>query len=428
VSDSLWIRGGRVIDPANEIDQEADVFTKDGIIVENLSEDDRSHAQVIEADGKIVCPGFVDLHAHFREPGQSHKETIGTGARAAAAGGFTTVVIMPDVSPPADNAGVIQYILDAVEKDAQINVLPTGCMTQERLGEKLAPIGSLKQAGVVAISDSPNSPQNNEIMRRTLEYAGMFDLPILDQCSDHSLTEGGSMHEGPTSLRLGLHGSPRVAEDLLVSRATLLSSLTGSHVHLQSISSGSAVDIIRKAKGRGVKVSAEVTPHHLTLIDEAMATYDPRYKTNPPLREESDRQALIEGLLDGTIDCVATDHEPHVDYEKDIEFDQAPFGVIGLETALPICIETLVRQDAAELTDLIRFLSTNPAGIIGIDKGTLSLGVAGDVTIFDPDETWQVESDSLESLSSNSPWLGEELTGRVTHTIVDGRIVHGSPN
>lgn len=426
MSDPLWIRGGHVIDPANDRDEESDVFAMEGAIVDNLSEEDLSGAQVIDAAGKIVCPGFVDLHAHFREPGQSHKETIGTGSRAAAAGGYTTVVIMPDVTPPADNAGVIQYILDAVAKNGQINVLPTGCMTQERVGENLAPIGSLKQAGVVAITDSPSSPQNNEIMRRTLEYAGMFDLLILDQCRDSSLTEGAAMHEGPTSLRLGLQGSPRVAEDLLVSRATLLSSLTGSRVHLQSISSGSAVDIIRKAKSRGVKVSAEVTPHHLTLIDEAISTYDTRYKINPPLREESDRQALIEGLLDGTIDCVATDHEPHVDYEKDVEFDQAPFGVIGLETALPVCLETLVRRDAAELTDLIRFLSTNPAGILGLDKGTLSLGADADITIFDPDETWRVESDSLESLSANSPWLGEELQGRVTHAVVDGRIVYGS--
>ena len=421
---SLWIRGGRVIDPANDRDEEADVFASKGVIVENLSEEQRDEAEVIDASGKIVCPGFVDPHAHFREPGQSHKETIGTGSRAAAAGGYTTVVIMPDVSPPTDNAGVIQYILDAVAKDACVNVFPTGCMTHERAGNKLAPIGSLKQAGVVAITDSPDSPQNSEIMRRTLEYAGMFDLPILDQCRDRSLTEGASMHEGSTSLRLGLHGSPRAAEDLLVSRATVLADLTGSQVHLQSISSAGAVDIIRRAKGRGVKITAEVTPHHLTLTDEALSTYNSRYKTNPPLREESDRQALIEGLLDGTIDCVATDHEPHVDYEKDVEFDQAPFGVIGLETALPICLETLVRGDAAELTDLIRFLSINPARIFGLDKGTLSMGADADVTVFDPSETWTVQPDELESLSVNSPWLGEELKGRVTHVAVSGNIVH----
>ncbi|MBO93984.1 MAG: dihydroorotase [Opitutales bacterium] len=334
------------------------------------------------------------------------------------------MVIMPDVRPPADNAGVIQYILDAVAKHACVNVLPTGCMTQGRSGESLSPIGSLKQAGVVAITDSPDSPQNNEIMRRTLEYAGMFDLPIIDQCRDRSLTDGAVMHEGPTSLRLGLHGSPRAAEDLLVSRATMLSALTGSHVHLQSISSGGAVDVIRRAKSRGVQVTAEVTPHHLSLTDETLATYDPRYKTNPPLREETDRQALIEGLLDGTIDCVATDHEPHVDYEKDVEFDQAPFGVIGLETALPVCLATLVRGDAAELTDLVRFLSTNPARVLGFEKGTLSPGVDADVTVFDPDETWMVEPDALASQSANSPWLDEELRGRVTHVVVAGRIVH----
>lgn len=424
MSDPLWIRNGRVIDPANNRDEEMDLFAIDGSIVDNLSDEQRSTAQVIDAKGKIICPGFVDLHAHFREPGQSQKETIGSGSRAAAAGGYTTVVIMPDVRPPADNAGVIQYILDAVAKDACVNVLPTGCMTQGRSGESLAPIGSLKQTGVVAITDSPDSPQNNEIMRRTLEYAGMFDLPILDQCRDRALTEGGVIHEGSTSLRLGLHGSPRAAEDLLVSRATVLSALTGSHVHLQCISSGGAVDIIRRAKSRGVRVTAEVTPHHLSLTVETLTTYDPRYKTNPPLREEPDRQALIEGLLDGTIDCVATDHEPHVDHEKDVEFDQAPFGVVGLETALPVCLATLVRNDAAELTDLVRFLSTNPAQILGLDKGTLSTGADADVTIFDPDETWMVEPDTLASQSANSPWLGEELRGRVTHVAVAGRIVH----
>ncbi|MFP6900530.1 MAG: dihydroorotase [Opitutales bacterium] len=423
MSDPLWIRGGRVIDPANDREEDADVFAREGLIVENLSDEERSHAQTIDAVGKIVCPGFIDLHAHFREPGQSQKETIGSGSKAAMAGGFTTVIIMPDVTPPADNAGVIQYILDAVAKHACVNVLPTGCITQDRAGQNLAPIGSLKQAGVVAITDSPDSPQNNEIMRRTLEYAGMFDLTIIDQCSDLSLTEGACMHEGPTSLRLGLPGSPRVAEDLFVARATMLSALTGSHVHLQCISSGSAVDVIRRAKSRGVKITSEVTPHHLSLTDEAIATYDPRYKTKPPLREEPDRQALIEGLLDGTIDCVATDHEPHVDYEKDVEFDQAPFGVIGLETALPVCLQVLVRDGTAELTDLIRFLSTNPARILGLDKGTLAPGYDADVIVFDPDETWTVQSDALESLSANSPWLGEKMQGRVTHVVVSGHVV-----
>lgn len=424
MSDCLLIRGGRIIDPANDRDEVADLFAIDGTIVDKMSDESIAGARIIDAVGKIVCPGFVDLHSHFREPGQSQKETIGSGSRAAAAGGYTTVVIMPDVMPAADNAGVIQYVLDAVAKHSCVNVLATGCMTQGRSGEKLAPIGSLKQAGVVAITDSPDSPQNNEIMRRTLEYAGMFDLPIFDQCRDHSLTEGSSMHEGPTSLRLGLKGSPRAAEDLLVGRAIVLSTLSGSRVHLQCISSGSAVDIIRRAKSRGVKVTAEVTPHHLSLTDEAVATYDTRYKTNPPLREEADRQALIEGLLDGTIDCVATDHEPHVDYEKDVEFDQAPFGVIGLETTLPVCLATLVRSDGAELTDLIRFLSTNPARILGLDKGTLSPGADADVTVFDPDETWSVQSHALKSLSANSPWLGEELQGRVTHVAVLGRIVY----
>lgn len=423
MSEPLWIQGGRIIDPANSRDEEADLFALDGKIVETLSEGERSTARKIDASGQIVCPGFIDLHSHFREPGQSQKETIRSGSLAAAAGGYTTVVIMPDVSPPADNAGVIQYILDAVAKHACVNILVTGCMTQGRAGDNLAPIGSLKKTGVVAITDSPDSPQNNEIMRRTLEYAGMFDLLIMEQGRDRSLTEGATMHEGATSLRLGLHGSPRAAEDLSVSRATVLAALTGARVHLQCISSGSAVDMIRRAKSRGLKVTAEVTPHHLSLTDETMASYDPRYKTNPPLREEWDRQALIEGLLDGTIDCIASDHEPHVDYEKDVEFDLAPFGVIGLETALPICMATLVRGDAAELTDLVRFLSTNPARILELDKGHLSPGAEADVTVFDPDEKWLVDPDTMESLSANSPWLGEELRGKATHVAVKGNLV-----
>ena len=350
---ALWIRNARIIDPASKRDAVGDLFALDGKIVPKLSALDRKRARKIDGKGLVVAPGLVDIHVHFREPGQTHKETIASGSRAAAAGGFTTVVCMPNTSPPADNAGTIQAIKDAARRDAVVKVYPTGCITAQMKGQSLAPIGSLKRSGVVAITDDGDCVQSNELMRRALEYAKMFDLPVMDHCQDHSMTVGAVMNEGVMSTRLGLRGWPNAAEDLIVARNVLLSTYTGAHIHMQHISSAHSVDILREAKSRGIRVTAEATPHHLALTDASLATYDTNFKMNPPLRTEADRRAIIAGLRDGTLDCIATDHAPHTDYEKDKEFDFAPNGITGSETALSVCLEILVKKNRFTLARLV---------------------------------------------------------------------------
>lgn len=419
----IWIRNGRVIDPSRSIDETRDIFIVDGKIADTVSDDVRKVCREIDASGLVVCPGLVDPHVHFREPGQTHKETILTGSQAAAAGGFTTVVCMPNTSPPADNAGTIQYITDVIRRDAVVNVYPTGCITVGMEGEKLAPIGSLKRAGVVGITDDGKCVQNNEIMRRAVEYAKMFDLVVMDHCQDADLTENAVMNEGEWSTRLGLKGWPNAAEDVIVSRNVILSTLTDAHIHLQHISSGNAVDIIRRAKQRGVRVTAEASPHHISLTDECIRSYQTNCKMNPPLRTDADRLALIEGLKDGTLDLIATDHAPHTNYEKDREFDYAPFGIIGLETSLGVTLKTLYHSGEMPLSDILGMLTHKGAELVKLEAGTLSPGRAGDVTIFDPDEEWEFSPECIFSKSSNSPWLGEKLKGRVKTTICGGRVV-----
>ncbi len=424
---ALWINRARVIDPAHRRDAIGDLFARDGLIVPSLSPAERKRARKIDGRGLVAAPGLVDLHVHFREPGQTHKETIATGSRAAAAGGFTTVVCMPNTMPPADNAGTIQYILDAVRRDAVVKVLPTGCITIGMKGETLAPIGSLKRAGVVAITDDGDCVQSNEVMRRAIEYAKMFDLPVMDHCQDQSMTEGAVMNEGDASIRLGLRGWPNAAEDLIVSRNVILSAYSGAHIHMQHISSARAVDIVRRAKADGVRVTAEATPHHIALTDAALAAYDTNFKMNPPLRTEADRQALIAGLKDGTLDCIATDHAPHTDYEKDQEFDFAPNGILGLETALAVVLQVLVRQNRFRLPRALDLMTRRPARLLHLGAGTLGAGSAADICLFDPDEAWTYEAKAGVSKSSNSPWDGKRLRGRVKMTIVDGRIVFPFP-
>ena len=421
---TLWIKNARVIDPATKRDRTGDLYVRDGLIVASLSAADRRRARKIDAKGWVAAPGLVDIHVHFREPGQTHKETIATGSRAAAAGGFTTVVCMPNTSPPADNAGTIQAITDAARRDAVVRVYPTGCITVGMKGQSLAPFGSLKRAGVVAITDDGDCVQSNELMRRALEYAKMFGLPIMDHCQDHSMTQGAVMNEGIVSTKLGLRGWPNAAEDLIVSRNVLLSTYTGAHIHMQHISSAHSVEILRRAKADGVRVSAEATPHHIALTDEALATYDTHFKMNPPLRTEADRQAIIAGLRDGTLDCIATDHAPHTDYEKDKEFDFAPNGILGLETALPVCLETLVRKNRFSLPKVVDLMTRRPADLIGLPAGTLREGAAADICLFDPDEAWVYDAKSGQSKSSNSPWHGHQMRGRVKMTVVGGKIVY----
>ena len=426
MSEAIWIKNGRIIDPANGRDEVADLYIADGRICEAPARTESEVANVVDASGKIVAPGFIDLRAHLRELGGGGRETIASGTRAAAAGGFTTVVCMPDVSPAADNPGTIRYLQDAIQKDACIDVLLTGSITLDRKGEQLAPIGSLKKSGVVAVTDCPSSTANNEIFRRSLEYAAMFDLPIFDLPRDPFLSSNAVVHEGAQALRLGLRGWPRAAEELFVYRAVSLAMLTKAHVHLQSLSSAGSVEILQRAKERGVPVTADVTPHHLALTDSTLADYNTNLKTNPPLREESDRQALLAGLLDGTIDCIATAHEPYLEHEKDMEFDLAPFGVIGLETALSVSLESIVKSGAGSVSDMVAALTYRPASVLGLNKGTLSSGAIADIVIFDQQKEWIVIPENLESLSSNSPWLGENMTGRVTHVISAGQLIRDS--
>ena len=420
----LWITNARVIDPAARRDAKGDLFIADGRFAAPFSAAQKKEAHKVDAHGRIACPGLVDIHVHLREPGQTHKETIQTGTWAAAAGGFTSVVCMPNTTPVADSAGTIEYIHNAIERGAAVRVYPTGCITVGQEGKQLAPAGTLKRAGVVALTDDGRCVQNNEIMRRALEYAKMFDLPILDHCQDESMTENAAMNEGVMSTRLGLRGWPHAAEDVIVSRNVILSTYTGAQIHLQHITSHYAVDLIRRAKGRGVKVTAEATPHHLAFTDAALAGYDPNFKMNPPLRTEEDRRALIEGLRDGTLDCVATDHAPHTDYEKDKEFDYAPFGVIGLETALPVVLDVLHRQSRFPLPEVVALLTHRPAEVLHLAAGTLAEGAAADLTLFDPDESWRYDTKAGFSKSGNSPWHGRTLTGRVKATYVGGRLVY----
>ena len=424
---SLWIKNALVIDPAAKRNATGDVFIADGKFVASLAAAAKKSARKIDAKGLVACPGLVDIHVHFREPGQTHKETIATGSRAAAAGGFTTVVCMPNTAPVADNAGTIQFINDATRRDAVIKVLPTGCITVGQKGAALAPFGSLKRAGVVALTDDGDCVQSNELMRRACEYAKMFDLPIMDHCQDRSMTEGAVMNEGVVSTRLGLRGWPNAAEDLIVARNIVLSTHTGGRIHLQHISSRHSVELVRAAKARGVRITAEATPHHIALTDEALGTYDTHFKMNPPLRTDADRLAVIEGLRDGTIDCIATDHAPHTDYEKDKEFDYAPNGILGLETALPVVLGVLVRSCGFDLPQVVDLMTRRPARLLGLEAGTLAPGAPADLCLFDPNEAWVYDAKAGFSKSGNSPWHGHTLTGRVRATFVDGRLVHGVP-
>ncbi|MBM3842407.1 MAG: dihydroorotase [Verrucomicrobia bacterium] len=421
---ALWIQNARVIDPASRRDAPGDLFLDQGRIVAPPSAAARKRARRIDARGLVACPGLVDVHVHFREPGQTHKETIATGSRAAAAGGFTTVVCMPNTSPVADNSGTIQLMKDVIARDAVVRVHPTGCITVGMKGQALAPIGSLKRAGVVAITDDGECVQSNDLMRRAVEYARMFSLPVMDHCQDYSMTQGAVMNEGVVSTRLGLRGWPHAAEDIIVARNIILAEQTGAHIHLQHISSRYSVDHIRRAKARGVRVTAEATPHHLALTEEALAGYDTHFKMNPPLRTEADRQALIAGLRDGTLDIIATDHAPHTDYEKDKEFDYAPNGILGLETALPVCLDVLVRQARFKLSRVVDLMTRRPAAIVDLPAGTLAEGAAADVCLFDPEEKWRYDAKAGQSKSSNSPWSGRDLRGRVRTTIVGGKVVY----
>ena len=419
----LHITNARVIDPASKRDASGELFVRDGVFVARPSAADLKKAKKVDASGLVAAPGLVDIHVHLREPGQTHKETIETGTRAAAAGGFTSVVCMPNTAPVADSAGTIQLIKDSAARSACIRVYPTGCITVGMKGQALAPIGSLKRAGVVAITDDGDCVQSNELMRRACEYAKMFNLPIMDHCQDHSMTIGAVMNEGAMSLKLGLKGWPNAAEDLIVARNCILSEYTGAHIHMQHVSSRASVDILRRAKARGVKVSGEATPHHIALTDDSVATYDTHFKMNPPLRTEEDRLAIIAGLKDGTLDILATDHAPHTPDEKDREFDLAPNGILGLETALAVTLDILVRKNKFKLSTVVDLWTRKPAELLGLPAGTLAEGAHADLVLFDPDAEWTYATKKGFSKSANSPWSGQKLRGQVKATYVSGRLV-----
>lgn len=418
---ALSIRGGRVIDPARSIDETRDIHVLDGVIVETLPPDARP--EIIDASQLVVTPGLIDIHVHLREPGQSAKEAIASGTRAAAAGGFTTIVAMPNTSPVADAPNTIAWIQARAREQALVHVLPTGCISQGMQGELLAPIGSLKRAGVVAITDDGRCIQNNDLMRRAMEYARMFDLPLMDHCQDYSLTADGVMNEGYWSTVLGLRGWPAIAEEIIIARNALLSELTGARVHCQHVTTAGGVRILREARERGVPISGEVCPHHITLTDESLQSYDTNFKMNPPLRTRRDIESLLEGIADGTLDILASDHAPHCTYEKEVEFDDAPFGIVGLETELGLFLDTLVHGKILSLPALIARLTVNPARLLNLPAGTLAPGSTADITLINPDLEWTVDKDRFESKSKNTPFHGRKIKGRAVRTIVAGRTV-----
>jgi len=419
------IRNGRVIDPANKRDEIADVVIVDGKIADQSAvRIPQSEIDEIDARNLIVSPGLIDMHVHLREPGFGHKETIESGARAAAAGGFTTIVCMPNTSPVPDNPSTIAWIKDRASDIACVNVLPTGAISKNLAGEELAPIGSLAQAGIVAITDDGHCIQNHEVMRRAVEYARMVGVPVLDHCQDYNLVGNGVVHEGYWSTLLGLPGWPAAGEEAIVVRNILLAELCDHPIHCQHLSTAGSVRLIREARARGVRISGEVCPHHIALTDEAIQNFDTNYKVNPPLRSQPDVDALLEGIADGTLSILCSDHAPHAHFEKEVEFDAAPFGIIGLETELGLFLDLLVyKHRAIDIARVIEMYTVEPARLLKIDAGTLSIGARADVTLVDPELEWTVRIDQFESASRNSPFDGWKLRGRAVRTIVGGKTV-----
>jgi dihydroorotase len=425
----ILIRGGRVIDPARRIDEPADVLLLESrveAIGRNLGTP--PGAMVVDATGQVVAPGFIDLHVHLREPGQEDLETVATGAMAAAAGGFTAVCAMPNTDPVCDNQGVVGFVKAQAQRTGKARVYPIGAISLGQNGQQLAEFGELVGAGAVAVSDDGKPVVSSHLMRTALEYAKTFGIPVADHCEDPTLSAGGVMHEGLVSTRLGLKGIPSAAEEIMVARDLLLAELTGGHVHLCHMSTRGSVDLIRRAKERGVRVTAEACPHHFALTHEACEGYDTNAKMNPPLREPEDRDAIRQGLKDGTIDVIATDHAPHHYDAKEREFDDAPNGIIGLETALGLAITELVKTGLLTLPELVARMSSVPARIFGLPGGTLAPGAPADVTVFDPAAEWTVRPQEFFSRSRNTPFGGRRLTGRANVTIVRGQVAFQRPD
>jgi dihydroorotase len=421
---SLLIRGGRVIDPAGSIDAVQDVLIEHGKIARvggRLTAP--QGATVIEAAGKWVCPGFIDMHVHLREPGHEYKETVATGTRAAAAGGFTAVCCMANTQPVNDNRAVTDYIRAKADSEGVVRVYPIGAVTRGLEGKELAELAELAEAGCVAFSDDGKCVMNAELYRRAMEYTLPFGAPVISHAEDHTLSRSGCMNEGVVSTELGLSGIPAAAEDVMVARDILLAELTGAHVHLAHLSTAGAVRLVRDAKARGVRVTAEVTPHHLLLTEEAVRSWDANTKMAPPLRTKRDTEALIEALADGTIDCVATDHAPHALSEKEGEFDRAANGVVGLETAVALLLDRLVRPGLLPVATLVSRLSRDPARLLRLPGGSLGVGAPADLTLIDPDAVVRIDPATFKSRSRNTPFAGWTATGRPWKTIVAGKVV-----
>ena len=422
---SLLIKGGRVIDPAAHIDAELDVLLRDGRVAEVAPKNKirGSSDEKLDARGLIVAPGFIDLHVHLREPGQSYKETIATGTAAAAAGGFTSVCCMPNTSPVVDSEDWVRW-LQQPERDAVVNVFPIAAATRESKGESLTDFRSLQHGGAVAVTDDGRPVLDEQLMREALQLSSHLHLPIIQHAEDTRLTEHASMHEGPTCFRLGLRGIPSAAESAIVERDVQLAQATGGHLHVAHLSTAEALKAVRRGKRAKARVTCEVTPHHFTLIDENVGDYDTNFKMNPPLRSAADREAILVALADGTVDAIATDHAPHASHEKQMEFERAPFGIIGLETALGLAISELHHKHRVPISRIVELFTAGPARVFNLrGRGTVAVGNAADVTIFDSKKHWTYDADKSRSKSRNTPFHGWQLTGKIVATIVGGRIV-----
>ncbi len=417
---SLLIKNGRVIDPSQNLDGNFDVLVENGLVKEIAANVNApSDCIIIDASGKYVVPGLIDMHVHLRDPGLEYKEDIVSGTKAAVAGGFTSLCCMPNTKPVIDNKTVASYIINKAKAEGFCNVFPVGTITYGLSGERMSEMGELKESGCVAVSDDGKPVHNSEMMMRAMQYAAGIGIMVISHAEELELVGEGVMNEGYTSTELGLKGIPRVAEDIATARETMLAEYTGSSIHIAHVSTKGAVRIIREAKARGVKVTCETAPHYFTLTDDAVRGYNTNAKMNPPLREADDVAAIKEGLRDGTIDAIATDHAPHHLDEKDIEFNLAMNGIIGLETSLPLSLQ-LVRDGILTLNELIDKMSCKPSHLLGLDRGTLKAGAIADITVIDPDLSWRVEAELLASKSKNSPWLGQNMTGGATATVVNG--------
>ena len=428
-SSGLLIRGGRIVDPSQGVDAVGDLLVSDGRIARISTKETNplpGNCLVVDASGMVVTPGFVDLHCHLRQPGFEDKETIATGTRAAARGGFTTICCMPNTDPPIDTGDTVKYVRALAAMEGAVRVLPVGCITKDRAGNELADLGELSASGAVAFSDDGSPVSDAQLMRSALEYCRESGLPVIDHCEDLALSRGGVMNEGPMSDRLRVNGIPAAAEENIVARDIELARSTGGRLHIAHVSTAGSVELIRRARSEGVDVTAEVTPHHLTMTEETLADYNTNAKVNPPLRTEGDVAALVRGLQDGVIDAVATDHAPHTAEDKACPFNEAAFGISGFETALG-SLMGLVHQGKIDLVTLISRLTRGPASVLRrSDLGTLQAGVSADITVFDPEAEWVVNPDEFVSKGKNTPLAGHVLKGRVVVTVVRGAIVYGS--